>query len=354
MALTLSHGGENVFTNASPANEILIGTKEGVVRISREGAGADWRVADRWLTDKHIHALLIDPASGAIVAGATQDAVHVSEDGGATWERRDNGLSESDVYSLAAAGANGSSRIYAGTEPAHLFCSSDLGRTWSELSALRSVDMSAWTFPAPPHVAHTKHINVDPSDPNTLLVCIEQGGLLRSNDAGETFTIVSGMDDDVHRTAIDPNNPDRIYLTSGVGTYATSDGGATWAHRTDPQHEIGGYPDCVLLHPHQPDTVFVSAAETEPGQWGARGTTGSRMSRSSDFGHSWTPLRNGLPDRLKPSFQAVTLEDRGASIALFGATVTGEVWASEDGGESWAEIVTGLPPISKGMHYALL
>ena len=354
MTLTLSHGGDSTFKCSAPSNEILVGTKEGIVRLAREAAGQRWQPDERWLADKHIHALLIEPASGAIVAGANEGSVHVSEDGGATWERRDHGLTEPDVYCMAAARTNGSSRIYAGTEPAHLFYSDDLGRNWHELPALRSVDMSAWTFPGPPHTAHTKHICFHPKDPQTMYVSIEQGGLLKTTDGGASFAVVSGMDDDVHRTAINPTDPDQIYLSSGVGTYVSNDGGASWQQRTDAEHTIGGYPDCLVVRPHDPTTIFVTAAETEPGQWGPRGTTGSRVSRSSDGGNSWTPLRNGLPDRLTPSFQAVSLEDWGDSFAVYGATVNGEIWASEDGGENWAEIVSGLPPISKSMHYALL
>ena len=40
------------------------------------------------------------------------------------------------------------------------------------------------------------------------------------------------------------------------------------------------------------------------------------------------------------------------SFSLFAATATGEVWCSDDGGEQWAEVVSGLAPISKGTHYA--
>lgn len=354
MNLTLSHGGDSIFTPSAPSTEMLVGTREGVVRLVREAPGGGWRPAERWLADKHIHALLVEPLSGAIVAGAHQGSVHVSEDGGASWQRRDNGLAETNVYCMAAARTNGAARIYAGTEPARLFCSDDLGRQWRELAALRSVDTSAWTFPAPPHHAHAKHICFHPRDPRTIYVGIEQGGLLKTTDGGETFGALTGMHDDVHRTAIDPSDPDRIYLSSGVGTYASSDGGASWERRTDPEHEIGGYPDCLVLRPHDPATLFVAAAETEPGQWGPRGTTGSRLSRSSDGGLSWTPLRNGLPDRLTPSFQALSIEDWGESFAIYGATVSGEIWASEDGGENWSEIASGLPPISKSFHYALL
>ena len=31
-----------------------------------------------------------------------------------------------------------------------------------------------------------------------------------------------------------------------------------------------------------------------------------------------------------------------------------ECWASEDGGEHWSEIITGMAPVSKGAHYAML
>src|SRR5207253_7845284 len=87
-----------------------------------------------------------------------------SSDGGRTWERRDKGLSEQNVYSLACARLGAGVRVFAGTQPAHLFYSDDLGRGWQELPALRSVDTSRWSFPAPPNVAHTKHINFHRSE----------------------------------------------------------------------------------------------------------------------------------------------------------------------------------------------
>lgn len=352
MAITLSHGGDTIFTSSSPSDELLVGTKEGVVCIKREGS--DWKVKHRALTDKHFHAVIVEPLSGTVFAGATHDTVYASEDGGHNWERRDNGITEHDIYSLASARHNGGARIYAGTEPAHLFCSDDLGHHWAELTEMRSVDMSNWVFPAPPGIAHTKHINFHPNDPDTLFVSIEQGGLLKSTDAGKTFIDIPGMDSDVHRTAINPLNPDRIYITGGDGTYVTSDAGATWEHWTTTEHEIGGYPDFLLVHPRNPDLVFVAAAQHGPGSWMENRYAGSRISRSTDGGKTWEALRNGLPDRLQTAFEAMALEDWGDSFSIFGATATGEIWASEDGGEHWSEIVTGLAPISKGGHYALL
>ena len=197
MAITLSHGGPTIYRSAARSRQVLVGTIEGVVCMERDPGGPGWHVASRALTDKHIHALLIEPESGTVFAGVNHGSIFASADDGRTWEPRDEGLTEHNVYSLACTRLPGGPRILAGTEPAHLFHSDDLGRHWAEVPALRSGDTSHWRFPAPPHVAHTKHIAVHPDDPQTLFVGIEQGGLLKSTDAGRTFQVIPGMDEDV-------------------------------------------------------------------------------------------------------------------------------------------------------------
>jgi photosystem II stability/assembly factor-like uncharacterized protein len=354
MALILSHGGNTSFTSSTPSNEILVGTTEGVVFIKRESTSSQWWVAHRALSDKHVHAILVDPVSGTILVGAARDGIFASVDRGQNWEHRDDGLTQKDVYSLAASQVSGHIRIFAGTEPAHLFSSDDLGRHWTELPSLRSVDTSRWFFPGPPYIAHTKHINFRPNDPNILFIGIEVGGLLKSVDGGQNFHSISGVDPDVHRTVFNPLNPDRIYVTGGDGIYVTSDGGDCWEHLTTTAHEIGGYPDFLLVHPRRPELVFVAAAHHGPGSWRESRYAGTRISKSSDGGKTWQPLRNGLPDRLQTAVEAMCLEDWGDGFSLFAATATGEIWSSEDGGQNWSVIIRGLAPISKGDHYAML
>src|SRR5712691_10759273 len=157
MALTLSHGGPTIYRSPAPSRQVLVGTIQGVVCMERDPAGPGWHVAHRALTDKHIHALVIEPESGTIFAGANYGSTFASGDGGHTWERRDHGLTEHDVYSLACTQIAGGTRLYAGTEPAHLFSSDDLGRSWTELTALRSVDMSKWIPCAATHRPYQAH-----------------------------------------------------------------------------------------------------------------------------------------------------------------------------------------------------
>ena len=351
MAIALSHGGPTIYSSPAPSKQVLVGTIEGVALIERDDHGSGWHVVHRTLTDKHIHAILIEPESGTVFVGAKDDSIYASSDGGRTWEPRDSGVTEHDIYSLECVRRAEGVRLYAGTEPAHLFYSDDLGLHWTELAALRDVDMSQWTFPAPPHIAHAKHITFHPRDPNTLFVGIEQGCLLKSTDAGNTFQVVPGMDDDLHRTLINPLNPDRIYAATGIGLYATSDGGATWEQWTDQDHELGGYPDMLVLHPRRPELMFIASSHQDPLAWYESHDSGSRVSKSKDGGRTWETVHNGLPDRLRPSFEAMCLEDSGKAFSVLAATATGEVWCSDDGGERWAEVISGLPPIAKGRHH---
>jgi photosystem II stability/assembly factor-like uncharacterized protein len=354
MAIALSHGGPTVYASETSADEVLVGTARGIARMARDGA--NWRVVGHMLEDKHISAILIEPRSGAIFAGAYKDgSLHVSLDGGETWQRRDSGLAETDVYSLEAAEIDGRVRLFCGTEPARLFFSDDLGETWAEMPELRSVPtVDSWSFPGPPHVAHAKHITFDPRDPQTMYVSIEVGGLLRSRDGGKTFEDVPGMYEDVHRLVINPADPRRMYVPGGNGLYLSQDEGQSWQHVLTREHEVGGYPDQLVLHPQDPDLMFIAAAQDSPGAWRTTRFAGARISRSHDGGRTWQVLGGGLPDRMQGNVEAMSLHARPEGCSLFAATTAGEVFVSEDSGDSWTLAVTDLAPISKGGHYVPL
>jgi photosystem II stability/assembly factor-like uncharacterized protein len=354
MFLGLSHGGTSIYSSSSPSKEVWVGTRDGIFVVERAGGG-DWRVSRRLLEDKHISAILTEPESGLTFVGAFHGSVQVTADGGTTWETRNNGLTENDVYSLATTRINGRTRIYLGTEPAHIFCSDDLGLHWRELPAMRSVpSVPKWKFPVPPHIAHTKHISFAPGEPSTVYACIEVGALLRSRDAGETWEEIHGVYEDVHRLAIHPQDANRLYVVTGHGLYVSKDGGDSfeqWVARPSP---IAGYPDGIVIHPRTPDLMFLGAADVGPGTWMKTHYAGAKISRSRDGGRTWQMLQNGLPERMQASIEALCMEDWGESASLFAATTAGDVYSSDDCGESWDRILSGLPPISKGGHYQAL
>jgi len=366
MAICISHGGTTTYRTQSPASEILVGTVDGVTILRRNIDGA-WRIRAKALAGLHIHALLIEPSSGWVFAGAHKGSIHVSQDGGETWEKKDRGLTTADVYCLSSAVIGGKTKVFAGTEPAHLFASEDLGESWQEIKSLRSVpSVSKWTFPAPPHVGHVKNIAFNPDNSRIIYVCIEQGGLMRSDDAGATWKELHGFDeqipfalpegafaDDVHRVSVRPAEPDRIFISSGIGICSSQDRGNSWQHLTTPQMRIG-YPDALLMHPQQTSLMFAGGAKENPRAWRATHDADSTIARSRDGGGNWEALDAALPGRLRGNIEAMAMEVSEDSLSLFAATTDGDILFSSDEGDQWTRMVTGLPAVSKGEHYLRL
>jgi photosystem II stability/assembly factor-like uncharacterized protein len=348
--IALSHGGSTTYAPAAPAQRLLVGTGDGVAVLEREDARGEWRTVHHALPGRHVSAIVV-PAPDLIVAGAFHDTVYASGDGGWTWERRGDGIEPAHVFSLAAVARGRGLRLYAGTEPAHLFSSDDTGATWREHPGLRAVpSVPRWMFPAPPHQAHVKHIVPDPLDPSVLYACIEQGALLRSRDGGASWEELAGVDEDVHFLVVHPRDTRRLFITGGNGCYASADGGATWEHRTTRTDPVGGYPDTLVQLPRDPDVMFMGAARGDPPVWRRTHTAQSRLCRSRDGGRTWQVLDGGFPRDEAAAVEAMSLVDCAGQVALFVGTTAGDVYASEDAGDSWRRIAAGLPPIAKFGH----
>jgi photosystem II stability/assembly factor-like uncharacterized protein len=186
---------------------------------------------------------------------------------------------------------------------------------------------------------------------------VEQGALLTSEDDGETWRELDGYSKpedptyrDTHHIALHPAHPETAYLTTGVGTYRSDDGGRTWRALSQRGSRLG-YPDFVFIAPDNPDHVIVSGAETSPKEWPGNGTANSAVLKSSDGGKTWRELRDGLPAQIEGSIEAMSRHSWPGGATLFFATSKGEVFASDDDGEHWARIGQGLASVSKSVHY---
>jgi len=345
-----------VYRSDAPSNEILVGTTDGIVRLTRPAEGVPWSVADRMLAGKHVSSASRDPATGNLFAGMHRDGIYVSLDGGRTWEERDAGLESKDVYTLHAVQYPEGLRLYAGTEPAHLYASDDLGKTWQELTGLLEGAKSRpeWTFPAPPHTAHVKGLAFDPRSADTIYVAIEVGTLMKSTDRGKTWRELSGFEADVHRIAISPAQPDLVYMTNGGGVWRSYDAGDNWVQLTDRTSRMR-YPDCMIVDPEQPEKLFVTSAATPPTKpWAENGTTDCVMGLSTDAGDNWEYIRRGLPDHIRGNIEGMSMEIHPGGKTLVTGNLDGEIYYSPDGGDSWTTIATGIGHVSKGGHYRAL
>lgn len=120
------------------------------------------------------------------------------------------------------------SRLYVGTEPPGLFRSNH-GEEFTALDGIHKVDSREdWVFGYEPFEAgHVHGVTAHAGRPQRLFAAVEIGGILRSDDGGDTWQAhLPGTD--VHRIAITPEDPDHVFAATETGIYESTDGGTTW------------------------------------------------------------------------------------------------------------------------------
>jgi photosystem II stability/assembly factor-like uncharacterized protein len=357
MIVCLSPNGPMVHEGADAPSRLFVATMHGVARFDADRGTSQWRQVGTGLEQFHISALLFERAARRLYAATHSAGIFASDDLGETWNEASNGLTRKNVFSLAASITDGRSTLLAGTEPVMLFTSKDDGRSWQPHPAIEQMDgRDKWTFPAPPHEAHLKSITLDPVNADVCYACIEQGALLRSNDAGDTWTEISSYcrpDDrwyrDIHKIVPYGSDPRRLIMSTGSGVYRTADGGVRWEKLTGEDFEVV-YPDHLIVSPLDDATVFVSGARSTPDVWRQTGFAGATVQRSRDAGRTWQQASNGLPVEERSAIEAMSVAAERDHYTLFVANTEGEVFLSDDEGEHWHRIASGLAPVAKCVH----
>ena len=131
-------------------------------------------------------------------------------------------------------------------------------------------------------------------------------GVYKSLDAGKTWQHV-GLRDSRHIGAIivHPRNPDVVFVAAlghvfgpndERGIYRSGDGGKSWQRVLFHDRDTGGID--VVFDPQNPNKLFASLWQARRQPWGfSSGGPGSGLYRSSDGGFTWTQIEaHGLPD----------------------------------------------------------
>ncbi len=155
-------------------------------------------------------------------SGGPGSGLHVSRDGGDSWTRlTGNGLPEGIWGKVGVAVAPSEPRrVYALIEAdkGGLFRSDDGGETWTLASAHRALRQRAWYYT-------TLTVNPQAAD----VVWFPQVPMLKTVDGGRTITSVRGLHHgDHHDVWIDPLNPRRMIAANDGGVDVSVDGGSTW------------------------------------------------------------------------------------------------------------------------------
>jgi photosystem II stability/assembly factor-like uncharacterized protein len=315
--------------------ELFATTGDAVVRIAEDRG--DWSAAMS-LPGSRAQCLALDPTRDrTLYAGCRGNGVWRSADGGATWE--DCRLPVPEVFSVAVSAADGA--VYAGCEPSMLFRSRDGGGSWEELTALRSIPSApAWSFPPRPWTSHVRWIAPSPHDALLLLVGIELGGVMRSDDGGLSWDDHRpGAQRDAHALAWHPRDAGRAYEAAGGGAAWSFDAGASW--RPADEGRDRHYAWALAVDPDDPDRWYVSAS-MGPLEAHESGSAEAYVYRWQGQG-PFEALAGGLPQPLDSMPYAMLARDG----ELYAGLGDGRLFASDDHGDTWNRLAVRGDPLPR-------
>jgi len=290
----------DVAVSPSNPNVIYVGSGEGLQRPDLSVGDGIYKSTDAGKTwsniglknAQQIGGLAIDPknenrlfvaALGHPYGANEERGVYRTTDGGKTWERvlyKDENTgaiqvtidpnNSNIVYADLWAGRLGpwENGAWNGKESG-LFKSVDGGTTWKKLTA---------GLPTTEHGLGRIGFCIAPSNSNRLYATVDagkNGGIYRSDDAGESWTNINaddrlwGRGSDFAEVKVDPTNADIVY-TADVVVWKSMNGGKTWeafrgAPGGDDYHRIWINPNdnkIILLASDQGAIITVNGGET--------------------------------------------------------------------------------------------
>ena len=239
------------------------------------------------------------------------------------------------------------------------------GSNWFGAAVHRSSDLKEWTQildgPAWPEGGDRKltQIWTLTQAGSTLWAGVDEAGLFRSDDHGETWQPVEGLNEHptrpgwqpglgglaAHRVVVDQNDPDRMWVAiSAVGVFRSDDGGTTWNTKNtgvprtvddEDIDDIGFCVHCLVQDFDHPQRLYRQEHQG--------------VFRSDNGGDSWERTEKGLPsafgfplvqDAQTRSLFVVPLESDENRLPVDGAF---RVYRSKNRGDTWHESGSGHP-----------
>ena len=309
-------------------SDLLIGTDRGIFRLEQDGTvrREDGPPTVAFLTRAH-----------ECVLALTQEGALWTRTGNNGWQPVHAAHVAAEIWAFAA-DPRMVGRLYLGVSPALLYWSDDRGASWTACETIRRIPgYERWTFPPPPHIPHVRSVAPDPQVVGAVYIGVEEGGIYRSGDRGETWeSLNEGLYWDIHTVTPDSDGR-RLYTTTGRGFYRSDDGGRRWRHlmRGLDRH----YTVPLAASRERPGRLYTAAAASPPPGW--RQGANAAVYRTDDGGEHWVPLEKGLPTRFDTMVRHIAVDDQDTVYIAAGD----ELFVSQDGGDSWRRLAGDLPTV---------
>lgn len=362
-----------VATHVSPNSGdvlLLVGTMKGAFLLYSDPARTRWRTGGPYFPGSAVYAMAYDARNGRRRLWAGPQSMHwggvlrSSDDYGHTWTTpeeanvkfpSDTGAELKQIWQIAPGRDAERDTLYCGVEPAAVFVSRDAGATWT-------LNAGLWEHPQRPRwepgggglCLHT--ILLDPEDVDRIRVAISTGGMYVTEDGGDSWRPSNDgvravflpdkypeFGQCVHKVVQSRQQPERMFLQNHWGLYRSDDRGETWTDIANGVPSDFGFG--LAIHPRSADTAWIVPLESDEFRCTPEGRL--RVYRTRDAGASWQPMSAGLPQ--EGAYETVLRDalavDPLEQVGVYFGTRSGKLFASADEGDTWTEVLDGLPPV---------
>lgn len=350
---------------------ILLGTRKGLIAF--EGEGTDWRITRKDFPGIPISYAWHDDRSGTLWAAADHGhwgaKLHRLRKGEEEWTevpppayaegeeiRPGTGASLQYIWCMAGGGSDRPDRILVGTIPGGLFISDDGGDSFQ-------LNRPLWDHPSRPaqwfgggyDEPGIHSILVDPENSDRFFVAVSCAGVFETTDGGATWHVrnkgmsASFLPDPTAEVGFDPhlltvaNGSPRIFWQQNHdGIFNSVDDCMTWQRRDLGRGSHAYFGFAVATDHNDPMTAWVVPADSDERRMAMEGRL--MVSRTRDGGETWEALTAGLPQ--EDCYDLVYRHGLAYrdGILAFGTT-TGNLFVSDNRGDSWSQAAGFLPPI---------
>tara|TARA_R110002073_G_scaffold102317_6_gene232347 strand:- start:476 stop:3604 length:3129 start_codon:yes stop_codon:yes gene_type:complete len=238
---------------------------------------------------------------------------------------------------------------YMGTTGGGLWKTEDAGQSWHNISDgyFKTGSVGA----------------VAVSESNTNIVYVGMGehairgvmtsygdGVYKSTDAGKTWTHLGLKDtQQISRIVIHPTNPDIVFVaaqgaingsTKERGVYKSIDGGKTWKNVLYVNDMTGAVE--LSMDMNYPEVLYAAMWHHKREPWVViSGGEGSGLYKSTDGGETWKKIHKGLPDEKGKMAIAVSRANSNKVYALIESDThkdLGGLFVSNNAGENWQRV----------------
>lgn len=351
-------------------NTLLIGSRKGLLVFENQGTG--WQFSTDHFLGIPVSIAACDPRTDTWWAmldhGHWGCKLHRSQDRGESWQELEapkypegEEIKEGEaatlkyLWAFATGSANQEGRIYIGTEPGGLFVSDDNGDSFSLNRGLwdRSERKEQW-FGGGRDNPGIHSIFIDPRDEDHIYLAISCAGVFESTDGGASWQARnkglqaeflpepdSEVGHDPHLIVGCYSDPDVMWQQNHCGIYRSIDAGLNW-QEVSGSDGVPTFGFAIAVDQNDSDVAWVIPALKD--EYRVAIDHALRVCRTDDGGKSWQQFTEGLPQEVCYDLVFRHGLDVDGETLVFG-TSTGNLYLSEDRGESWVCLSNNLPTI---------